>query len=158
MTTPTQNNQTPTGPMETQSPRERSWIYIVACVILAAMALWAVLAFSAVRETNRAEEKADELIAALQDAGARTPNRDQIVRVLGDDGGAACANPNEALTRATLLSQLSNGATGPGARPVVADSRVVQGQTLIIEVYCPDELDEFKQFVDNLSTANVAGS
>ena len=37
------------------------------------------------------------------------------MRVLGDDGGATCDDPNEALSRATLLSLLTNGATGPGA-------------------------------------------
>lgn len=147
-----------TTPMETQPSRERSWIYICACVLLVGMAVWSILAFSAVRTTNRAEEKADQLIVALQNAGARTPDRDQIVRVLGDDGGAACANPNEALSRATLLSLLANGATGPGTRPVIADSRAVQGQLLIMEVYCPDELAEFKEFVDELKTENLTGS
>jgi Tfp pilus assembly protein FimT len=147
-----------TTPVENQSKRERSWIYITAIVLLSGMAVWAIIAFSAARETNRAEEKADELIAVLQDAGARTPDKDRIVRVFGDDGGAACANPNEALSRATLLSLLSNGATGPGARPVIADSRAVQGQLLIMEVYCPEELDEFKVFVDNLKTENLTGS
>lgn len=147
-----------TTSMENQPKRERSWIYISACVILAGMAVWAILAFSAVRATNRAEVKADQLNAALQNAGARTPDRDQIVRVLGNDGGAACANPNEALSRATLLSLLSNGATGPGARPVIADSRAVQGQLLIMEVYCPNELADFKEFVDQLKTENLTGS
>jgi Tfp pilus assembly protein FimT len=143
---------------ENQSPRERSWIYIVACVILALMVLWAVIAFSAARETTRAQEKADELIVALEDAGARTPDSDQIVRVLGDDGGATCEDPNAALRRATLNSLLTNGATGPGARPVIADSRAVQGQLLIIEVYCPEELDEFQEFVDDLKTDDVAAN
>ena len=78
------------------------------------------------------------------------------MRVLGDDGGAVCANPNKALSRATLLTQLANGASGPGARPVIADSRVVQGQVLIIQVYCPDELEEFQEFADDLKTADVA--
>ena len=141
---------------EHQSPRERSWIYITACVILAVLTLWAVFAFSSARETARAEDKADELIAALQDAGARTPDRDQVVRVLGDDGGATCENPNDALSRSVLLSQLSNGASGPGSRPVIADSRVFQGQLLIIEVYCPDELDDFREFVEDLETDDVA--
>ena len=147
-----------TTPAEQQSSRERSWIYITACVILGALALGAVLAFSSARETQRATEKADELIAALEDAGARTPDRDQIVRVLGDDGGATCNNPNKALSRATLLTLLANGATGPGARPVIADSRAVQGQLLIIEVYCPDELEDFQQFVDDLKTDDVAAT
>ncbi|MEU0264780.1 hypothetical protein [Nocardioides sp. NPDC006303] len=144
-------------PTETESKRERSWIYITALVVLGVLVVAGLLAFNSARETRNAEEKADELIAALEDAGARTPDRDQIVRVLGEDGGATCENPNDALSRAILLSQLSNGATGPGARPVVADSRVFQGQKLIIEIYCPDELDDFNEFVDDLETDDVAG-
>lgn len=145
-----------TTPLENQPRRERSWIYITSCVILAVVTLWAVFAFSSARETTRAQDKADELIAALQDAGARTPDRDAIVRVLGDDGGATCTNPNKALSRATLYTLLANGATGPGARPVIADSRAVQGQLLIMQVYCPDELEDFQQFVDDLKTDDVA--
>lgn len=144
-------------PMETQSKRERSWIYITALVVLGVLVVVGLIAFNSARETRNAEEKADELIAALEDAGARTPDKDQIVRVLGEDGGATCEDPNDALSRAILLSQLSNGATGPGARPVVADSRVFQGQKLIIEIYCPDELEDFNEFVDDLETDDVAG-
>jgi Tfp pilus assembly protein FimT len=145
-----------TAPAENQSPRERTWIYVVACAILAVLVIWGIVAFSSARETRRAQDKADELIAALQDAGARTPDQDQIVRVLGDDGGATCANPNKALSRATLLSLLTNGATGPGARPVIADSRAVQGQLLIMQVYCPGEVEDFQKFVDDLKTDDVA--
>ena len=142
---------------ENQSQRERSWIYITACVLLGALVIAGLITFSSARETREAQEKADELIAALEDAGATAPSQDQIVRVLGDDGGATCANPNDALTRSVLLSQLANGASGPGARPVVADSRVFRGQLLIIEVYCPDELEDFQEFVGDLETDDVAG-
>ena len=142
--------------VETQSKRERNWIYITAWVILGALVIAGLVAFSSARETREAQEKADQLIAALEEAGARTPARDQIVRVLGDDGGATCANPNDALSRAVLLSQLANGATGPGARPVIADSRVFQGQLLIIEIYGPDELEDFEEFVADLDTDDVA--
>ena len=144
------------APVETQSKRERNWIYITAWIILGALMLGGLLAFNSARETREAQEKADELVAALQEAGATAPEKDQIVRVLGDDGGATCENPNDALSRAVLVSQLANGATGPGARPVIADSRVFKGQLLIIEIYCPDELDDFKEFVEDLETADVA--
>lgn len=144
-------------PAETQGGRERGWIYVTACVLLGLLTLIALFTFSAARETRQATEKADELIAALEDAGARTPSQDQIVRVLGDDGGATCENPNDALRRSALLALLANGATGPGARPVIVDSKVVQGQLLIIKIYCPDELEDFQQFVDDLKTADVAG-
>jgi Tfp pilus assembly protein FimT len=143
-------------PVETQSKRERNWIYITAWVLLGAFVLAGLIAFSSARETAEAQQKADELIAAIEDAGATAPDRDQIVRVLGDDGGATCEDPNEALNRAVLLAQLSNGASGPGSRPVIADSRVFQGQLLIIEVYCPDELDDFREFVEDLETDDVA--
>lgn len=144
--------------LESQSHRERNWIYVTAIVVLVVLALWAVFAFSSAKETDRANDKADELIAALTDAGARAPDKDQIVRVLGDDGGATCADPNEMLGRATFLAMLANGAAGPGARPVIADSRVVQGQLLIIEIYCPDQLEDFQKFVDDLKTDDVVGS
>ncbi|HEY9408812.1 MAG TPA: hypothetical protein VIP77_04450 [Jiangellaceae bacterium] len=144
-------------PVESQSKRERSWIYITAGIIFGALIIAGLIAFSSARETREAQEKADQLIAAIEDAGATAPDRDQIVRVLGDDGGATCENPNDALSRAVLLSQLANGATGPGARPVIADSRVFQGQLLIIDIYCPEELDDFKEFVEDLETDDVAG-
>jgi hypothetical protein len=127
-------------------------------VLLGVVTLAGVLAFSRGVNDAQAQNKANELIDALTEVGARTPDVDQVARVLGDDGGATCENPNEALSRAVLLSQLTNGATGPGQRPVIADSRVVQGQLLIIQIYCPDELDDFKDFVGDLKTDDVAGS
>ena len=142
---------------ETQTGRERSAIYVVSVVLLVVFILIGVFTFSSARSSKQAEQKADELIAAIEDAGATAPDKDQIVRVLGDDGGATCADPNESLTRAILLSQLANGAAGPGARPVIADSRAVKGQLLIIQVYCPDELEDFQKFVDDLKTDDVLG-
>jgi hypothetical protein len=144
-------------PTETQPKRERDWIYITAVIILVLMFVGALLVFKAARDTRQAREKADQLIAAIEDAGATAPSQDQIVRVLGDDGGATCQDPNKALARSTLLSLLANGASGPGARPVISDSRAFKGQLLIIQVYCPDELEEFQQFVDDLETDDVAG-
>ncbi|WP_313408187.1 hypothetical protein [Aeromicrobium sp.] len=143
---------------ESQSSRERSWIYITACVLLAVAAIVALLLFEDVRESNRAQEKADELVLALDEAGARSPDAERIAAVLGDDGGAVCEDPNSALKRATALSLLVNGATGPGGRPVIADSRVIQGQLLIMEVYCPDELDEFREFAEDLETDDHVGN
>ncbi len=143
---------------EQQTGRERSIIYLVIVVVVIVLMVIGLFTFRSAKSTQQAEDKADQLIAAIEDAGATAPEKDQIVRVLGDDGGATCTDPNEALNRAILLSQLANGAAGPGSRPVIADSRVVKGQLLIIEVYCPDQLDDFKQFVDDLKTGDVAGN
>ena len=138
---------------ERSTRRQRSWVYIVACVVLVVIGLWAVLSFSTARQTLRAQEKADELVQVLKDAGSTAPPAPEtIARVLGDDGGAVCANPNQALSRATLYGLLTNGSGGPGTRPVIVDNKVLRGQLAIIQVYCPDELAEFQQFVDSLQT------
>jgi hypothetical protein len=76
-----------------------------------------------------------------------------VVRVLGDDGGAICDDPNSALKKAILYGQLTNGAAGPGIWPVIADNRVVQGELAVIKIYCPQELPEF---TDALKLDNVA--
>lgn len=143
---------------ETTTKRERTILYVVSVILLVAFAIGGLIAFHSATSTREAEEKADQLIAALEEKGARTPSREQVVRVLGDDGGAVCADPNEALNRAILFGQMSNGAAGPGLRPVIADNKVVQGQLLIIQVYCPDELAEFQKLVDDLNLNDeVAG-
>jgi len=137
-----------------QSGRERSVIYIVVATILVVLTVIALLAFRAGRENDAAQEQAAELTQALEEAGMRAPSTDQIVRVLGDDGGAVCANPNGALTRGLVLNELTNGAAGPGRRPIVVEDRVLRSQLLIIGVYCPDELPNYEEFVERLETVN----
>jgi Tfp pilus assembly protein FimT len=147
-----------TTPRESSTRRERSTIYILVAVMVAILMVIGLIAYRGQKETEEAEQKADEFIAALEQAGARVPSREQVVRVLGDDGGAVCANPNDALSRSALLVLMTNGASGPGIRPVLADSKVIQGELLVIKVYCPDELEEFQQFVDDLNLNDkVAG-
>ena len=48
-----------------------------------------------------------------------------------------------------------NGAAGPGMRPVIADNRVVKGELLVIQIYCPDELPSFQEFVNDLNLDNL---
>ncbi|MBD5786278.1 hypothetical protein IF650_08805 [Cellulosimicrobium terreum] len=136
---------------EQQSGRERRTIYIVAGIVVLALVVVGLFTHSAAQSSEAADQKATQLIAALAAAGAATPDKDQVVSVLGDDGGATCEDPAGALSQATLLGQLMNGASGPGMRPVIADDRVVKGQLLIIEIYCPDELTSFQEFVDGLN-------
>ena len=95
--------------------------------------------------------------ASLSPVYASSHRQEQIVRVLGDDGGAICKNPTSALRKALLFSQLTNGAGGPGIRPVIVDSRIFKGELLVIQIYCPDQLPGFQQLVEQLKTAGVAG-
>ena len=53
---------------------------------------------------------------------------------------------------------LVNGAGGPGQRPVLADRKALQGEALIIQTYCPEELPAFTEYVANLDLSDgVAG-
>lgn len=135
---------------ERQSRGERRTLYVVASVVVVLLVVVALVLHGSRTTSAEADAKADQLIAALAAAGAPTPDQDQVVALLGDDGGATCEDPTSALSKATLLGRLVNGASGPGMRPVIADNRVVTGQLLIIEVYCPDELPAFQEFVDGL--------
>lgn len=135
------------------------WVYVGAWIVLGVFVLIALFSFSSARATRQANEKADQLLTALQDAGVeRLPSKEQIVRVLGDDGGAVCDEPGHALRQATLHSMMTNGASGPGVRPIIADERVIKGTLTVIQVYCPEELEEFQERIADFNFDNVIGS
>lgn len=135
--------------------RERIILYGVIAVLIVVLMVIAVAMWSTEKTSREAEEKADRLGAALVELGVPEPDQDRIVAVLGNDGGAVCADPASALQRAASLGQLSNGAGGPGTRPIIADRKVVEGQLAIITIYCPEHLSEFEEFVDELRTADL---
>ena len=99
---------------EGESQRHNRFIYWVAWGLLAVFIVIGLVTFDYARDTRQASEKADEFIAALDDAGLTAPSKDQITRILGDDGGALCDDPGDALRQATVNMQLANGAAGPG--------------------------------------------
>ena len=134
------------------------WLIGAAVVVLCVAGL---IAFSGAREDERAREKAQELSQKLEQAGARVPDEDILVRTLGDDGGAVCENAKDGLkglNKAILFDQLANGAAQVGRRPVIADRRAVQGQLLILETYCPERLEEFRDQLDDLEYDDVIRS
>jgi Tfp pilus assembly protein FimT len=143
--------------LETSQPRHRGIIYAVAVGLLVILTVIALITFRSARDTEEAQQKADELIAAIEADGGTAPSADLIAGVLGDDGGAVCQDPNSGLAKAALLGALVNGSGSAGSRPIIAESRLLQGQLRIISVYCPDELDDFQDFVDSLKTTETNG-
>lgn len=136
--------------------RHNRLVYAIAIGLLVVGLVVGLAVFRGAKDTKQANDKADQFLAKLQDAGVqRLPSKDQVVRVLGSDGGAVCENPANSLSKATLFSMIMNGASGPGMRPVITDSRLLQGQLLIISVYCPEKLDKVKDFVNDLKTGDV---
>jgi hypothetical protein len=143
---------------ETSTQKDRRVVYIVITVALVLLLIICFVFYRSAQSSQEAQDKASQLIAALQKAGVRAvPSQEQIVGVLGSDGGALCKDPASALGKSILFSQLTNGAAGPGIRPVIVDSKVFKGQLLVIQIYCPDQLPQFQQMVEKLKTAKVAG-
>jgi hypothetical protein len=130
--------------------------YVVIGIIFLLLTGVAMVAFLGGREEQQAEEKAAQLSTELAAAGLRVPDTGRIAQVLGDDGGAVCADPGNALRRGVLYGMLTNGAAGPGQRPVIVDNNALRGQLAIVKVYCPEHLERFQEVVDDLKTANVA--
>lgn len=131
-------------------------VYWVAVGLLVVLTVIALLAFRTAREQASATQKAEELVATLEAAGVeRLPSVERVARVLGDDGGSVCAEPGDALRRSTLLAMLTNGASGPGVRPVIVESRLFEGQVAVMSVYCPEHLEDVRAFLDDLRTSDV---
>ncbi len=142
---------------ERSTRAQRMLVYLVVGVVLGGLFVAGYLRFHSARATAEAEAKADRLVTRLTQEGARAPSRDQLVRLLGTDGGSICVDPAAALARATSDTGFANGAGGPGTRPVLAPATVVHAQLLVIEVYCPAKLAGFQEYVSGLGFADVAG-
>jgi hypothetical protein len=137
----------------TQSTRRITYILVGGVIVV--LLVVALVAWNSNKETQAANQKADQLIATLNQAGLATPNKDQIVRVLGDDGGTVCADPELALKKTIMYGLATNGAAGPGLRPVIGDNRLVQAGVAVIKTYCPDELPQFPQTAEQFKTADL---
>jgi hypothetical protein len=71
-------------------------------------------------------------------------DQDIIVRSLGTDGGAVCDNPATSLGKAVLFDTLTNGASFVGKRPVIVDRNALKGELVILQTYCPDKVQQYK--------------
>lgn len=143
-------------PVDPAPDRESRVIYWIVGGVVLTLLVIGLIAYSGEKETREAQEKAQQLTQEFEQAGLPVPaDQDIIVRSLGSDGGAVCENPANALGRAILNDQLTNGANFVGRRPIIADRQVVQGELLILQTYCPDELQEFRDKFDDLDYDDV---
>jgi hypothetical protein len=132
------------------------FIYWCAGALALILIVIGLVAYRGAKQDDEANQKAEQFISVLQKSGVqRLPSQDQVARVLGTDGGSICQDPSNGLRKATLFSMISNGAAGPGMRPIITDRRLLRGQLAVIAVYCPDELPKFQDFVDDLRTGDV---
>jgi hypothetical protein len=138
-------------PAESSTPGERRRTYAGAVILVVVLMVLALFTFHAGKNTKEAQDKANALVAELHARGAQAPSTDMLVGLFGTDGGAICADPTSALKKSALLSGLSTGVGGTGARPILAESKAVQAELLVIKVYCPDGLPNWDTFVNSLN-------
>jgi len=131
------------------------WIYIGSIIMLLAMAVIFLVIYSQAKATNEAAKKAGRLADALTAQGYPHPDEGQLARTLGTDGGAVCENPAGALKTGLQKVNMSNGAAGPGQRPIISNARTVEAEAIVLNVYCPDELIEFNKKVDDYKTSKT---
>ena len=140
------------SPQEEQEvKRNLSTMYWIIGVVVVVLAVIGLFTYNGGPENRQSERLAQDLTQKYEEAGLTAPDQDIIVRALGTDGGAVCANPANALGKAHLLDQFTNGAN-VGRRPVIVDRRALQGEALILETYCPDKLQQYRDAVDDLKT------
>ncbi|MFL6141425.1 MAG: hypothetical protein ACJ72N_06085 [Labedaea sp.] len=135
--------------------RNNRVLYAVVATLLIVLMVFGMIAFALPTDNEEARSKATELISAFEQAGLPAPSADFVVGTFGTDGGAVCEHPGDALAKAAMNQQLSNGAAHTGVRPVQVAYRVVQGEALILSVYCPDQLPAFRDYVAGLKFADV---
>jgi hypothetical protein len=146
----------PQTPQEPASGGEHRWMYWAIGAVVVVLLVIGLVTYSGNKADRQAQQKAEQLTQALQKAGLPVPkNQDIITRSLGTDGGNVCDNPASTLGKATLNDQITNGADFVGRRPVIIDKRVVQAEALILQTYCPDKLEDYKNKINELKYDNT---
>lgn len=134
----------------------RRIVYVSVAVVLVAIAIAGVIIFrDDDRHSDIALRRAQILQSRLIEAGFTAPDPQVIADSLGEDGGLICEDPASPLIKARYQAAITNGASGPGSRPVIADSDVYTGTALAIETYCPDRLAAYLEETGTLKTGDT---
>lgn len=134
----------------------RTWYWVIG-IVLVVLCVIGVITYNQQKNDQEAQAKAQQLVTKFKAAGLPVPEDITILtRTLGTDGGVVCDNPASALGKALLADQITNGASFVGRRPVIFDRRFVLGEALILQTYCPEELQEYRDKIDNLKFDDTA--
>lgn len=140
--------------METRS--EERAIYVGVGLIVVVVLIVGLATYRYARATELAKSKADELIVALEEQGMSAPSPDMAIRTLGEDGGAICATADDDHALARFALSLAPAAGGPGARPIVVDEDLLQGEVLVVQIYCPEKMLKVQEFLADFRYAETA--
>jgi putative glutamate/gamma-aminobutyrate antiporter len=126
-------------------------LYTILGIAAVALIVIGLITFGAHKRDEKSKQKAQQLAQKFEQAGVPLViSEDTVVRTLGSDGGPVCEDPANALGKASLFAQFVNGAAFVGQRPLIVDEHVVQGERLILEVYCPDKLQKYDETIQHL--------
>jgi hypothetical protein len=133
--------------------RERTIYWIVAGVF-GVLLIVMLVAWNYDRQNEEADQKAQQLIAALEEAGLPAPDQDQIARVLGDDGGQVCETADSELVQGYWKLRLMIGGEFY-VRAAPLDARIREGLSLVVDIYCPDKRPDIEDFFEGWDFEDV---
>jgi hypothetical protein len=137
-------------PQQPAPSADHSWIYWTIGAVVIVLTIIGLITYSGKKDDQKAQQKAEQLTQSFEKAGLHVPeDQDIITRSLGSDGGNVCDNPASALGKAVLYDQITNGADFVGRRPVIIDRQVVLGELLILQTYCPDKLEQYRDKIQD---------
>ncbi|TCJ94107.1 hypothetical protein [Nocardia alba] len=134
---------------------KRRWIYLTAGLLLVVFALTGLFTFSAIHESTQATAKAQQLHDNLVAAGLPAPEVKVIADTFGEDGGSICQDLSAPLIKARYQDSITNGAAGPGQRPVIGPRDFAEAGGLAIATYCPDRLQDYLSHLETLKLENT---
>jgi hypothetical protein len=132
----------------------RVWGWVIAIVCIAAVAGVLVVVWHHGEQSAEAQKKAVELKARAAALGIHTPSVKILESIYGTDGGAVAATANSDLARAISIGGIGRQGEVNG-RPLIIDRQVLVWHYLVLSVYQPEKVAEFKKYLKSLATENV---
>lgn len=130
-------------------------LYLGVIAVLVLLLVVMLVTFDYSKQNAEADKKADQLIELYEAAGLPTPiDRNQVARVLGDDGAVVCEPIANGVDLGTLKTRLGVGGEFY-FRSTDVDEDALAGLAAIVAVYCPQELPEIKDFLDGFDFEDV---
>ena len=128
--------------------RHRAVLWAIAA-LLVILAVVLVLVYKPAPNNSLAQAKAHRVEALYAAHGLTVPVDDKtLTSILGTNGGSVCASPTSALTKAMQDLSLANGGATVGIRPIQESRSVVEGEQIILQVYCPKQVPAFNKYVN----------
>ena len=138
--------------MEGESrPRRLAVQLITAALVLAVMLSGCQGSPAKDPDSPEALSKAQQLQEKLEEAGLDVPDTDTLVKLYGTNGGVACMYSGSDFQTYYNLVHFGN----TGRRPTYLDPSAVAYDLAVIEVYCPENLDAYREAVEEWDTEQL---